>query len=61
MMPCPLIINTLTDVLLILFLESFCMFLYNFLYVIQLMFRKAAILGQFNFWLQPKLGLMTIT
>ena len=34
MIPCPLIIKTLTDVLLVLFFESFCIFFYDFLYVV---------------------------
>ncbi len=44
-MPWPLIIKTLADVLLVLLFESFCMFLYDFLYVVQFMFGKAAVLG----------------
>ena len=47
--------------LLILFLESFCMFLYNFLYFVQFVLGKTAVLGQFNFRFQPKLGLVTIS
>ena len=47
--------------LFVLFLESFCMFLYDFLYVVQFMFGKATVFSQFNSWLQPKFSLITIT
>ena len=47
--------------LFVLFFELFCIFLYNFLYVIQFVPRKTTVFGQFNFWLQPKLGLIAVS
>ena len=47
-MPCALIINTLADVLLELFFEVVCIFLYDFLDFIQLMLGNACILNKQN-------------
>ena len=46
MIPCALIINTLTNVLTELFLKSVCIFLNYFLYFVQLMLRNPVILSQ---------------
>jgi len=43
MMPCALIINTLTDVLAELFFEAVCIFLYDFLDFTQFMFGNAQV------------------
>ena len=60
MMPCALIINTLTDVLFVLLFELFCISFNNFSNSIQFVFGKTDILCKLDIRFKPKLHLIPL-